>query len=624
MDFVGHLSQPGLAHLLQLGTAEHPRRIAGFDDPHLARDGLRSSGVVTGDHGDLDPCCVAGRDGGDGFGPRRIDDADDAEKFQSVLDVTDVDGVRTGRPPGRGQHPQALRTEIVDACFPRGAVERLCGGAAGLGGRPVQQPVRCTFDVEVALTAGGVVERHHELVGRLERHHAQAWPVRIVDSCLQGQCAQRTLGRLAHHPPLSVGLVQACVVAHGHRRQQRCQVGMVGHRDRGPVEFEGTFGPVSGAGDVEQVTRGGHGSGGHLVLCECARLVRADDIDRAECLDGGKLAGDRPPAGHLLYTERQGDGDDCGQPLRYRGNSETYCSRDQFIHRELVHQFADHQHHRGRAQDAHRQLATETRQLASQRGFDGFHVGDQRLDPADLGAGAGGGHHAGARTGRHDGARIHHRHPIAQTGIRTNLKHVLLGGQRLTGQRRLLHPQVRDRQQAHVGRDAVPRRDAHDVAGNQGLCVYLLPVTVTTDLRGHRQHAPDAVQRALGPAFLDQADHGVDDRDGHDHRAIDPVVEDGLEYTRGDQDVDQHIVELREEPENRRPRTLFGELVRTVGGQPLARAVTIQPVARTAQNLKHFGGAAGMRERTDQCIFCRGGRFRHIRIVPGAATPRNR
>ena len=71
-----------------------------------------------------------------------------------------------------------------------------------------------------------------------------------------------------------------------------------------------------------------------------------------------------------------------------------------------------------------------------------------------------------------------------------------------------------------------------------------------------REHVPDGIQRPLGLAFLDEAEHRVDHDDAQDHRRVDPVRERGRDRRGSQQDVDQHVVELGEEPAQP-PRPLY-------------------------------------------------------------------
>ena len=63
----------------------------------------------------------------------------------------------------------------------------------------------------------------------------------------------------------------------------------------------------------------------------------------------------------------------------------------------------------------------------------------------------------------------------------------------------------------------------------------------------------NGVQRLFGAALLDEADCRVDDDDGEDDHGIDGVAEQEGDQRRSEQDINQEVVDLGEEP--RRERT---------------------------------------------------------------------
>ena len=72
-----------------------------------------------------------------------------------------------------------------------------------------------------------------------------------------------------------------------------------------------------------------------------------------------------------------------------------------------------------------------------------------------------------------------------------------------------------------------------------------------------RQHLPDRVHGLFRLAFLDEADDRIDQDDGEDDRRVDGVAEKRGDHGRGEKDVDQDVVELRQEPHERAsPRRL--------------------------------------------------------------------
>lgn len=257
-------------------------------------------------------------------------------------------------------------------------------------------------------------------------------------------------------------------------------------------------------------------------------------------------------ARHLLNAESQGDRHHRRKPFGYRSDCETDCGRDQFVDGEVVGQFPDHDDDRGEHENGHGQLPTELFESPRQRCIDLLDVRHHRLDAADFGLLPRGGHHAHTGTGRHDRPRVRHGMAVTDACRGVGGDGVLVRRNRLPGQRRLLDTQVRGLEKSHIGGDAIARPDRHDVAGHDGVGLDVDPIPVTADPRVERQHAADTCQRAFGPTLLDESDDRVDHGDSEDHGEVDPFAEDRLEDARTDEDVDQDVVELGGEPEDRR------------------------------------------------------------------------
>ena len=58
-------------------------------------------------------------------------------------------------------------------------------------------------------------------------------------------------------------------------------------------------------------------------------------------------------------------------------------------------------------------------------------------------------------------------------------------------------------------------------------------------------------ERLLRPAFLKEAEQSIDDDDGEDDRGVEPQAHHQLDEAGGEQDIDEDIVELREEAHER-------------------------------------------------------------------------
>ena len=166
---------------------------------------------------------------------------------------------------------------------------------------------------------------------------------------------------------------------------------------------------------------------------------------------------------------------------------------------------------------------------------------------------------------------------------------------RFAGERGLLGAQILHLGEAEVGRHLVARFEQHDVARHEFLRGYHARLAAAHGPRLGGQHVADRVQRLLRPAFLDEPEQPVDDDDAEDDRGVDPQAQHQLGEAGGEQDVDQDIVELGKEPQERAPLLAlrqavwpvffeagrgFGwvEAFSAVGGEPLDRLLGVYRV----------------------------------------------
>ena len=84
------------------------------------------------------------------------------------------------------------------------------------------------------------------------------------------------------------------------------------------------------------------------------------------------------------------------------------------------------------------------------------------------------------------------------------------------------------------------------------------------------------LQRLLGLAFLNEAEQRVEDDHAEDDRRIDPQVEHQLGEAGAKQDVDENVVELRQEPHERSPLLAFRQPVGAILLQAVRRFGRIQ------------------------------------------------
>jgi hypothetical protein len=95
---------------------------------------------------------------------------------------------------------------------------------------------------------------------------------------------------------------------------------------------------------------------------------------------------------------------------------------------------------------------------------------------------------------------------------------------------------------------AVARAQAHEVSGHEIIGLDLDPFAVAARVRVKREHLADALERLFRLAFLDEADDRVDHHHRENDPGVDPVSERRRDDGRRDEDVDEQVVEVLEEP----------------------------------------------------------------------------
>ncbi len=248
-------------------------------------------------------------------------------------------------------------------------------------------------------------------------------------------------------------------------------------------------GRVSGAAHRHTAAGGHHGAYCHLVLRQCAGLVRGDDIGGSQSLDRAKVTHDGVSAGHALDADREDRRHDRRQPFGHRGNREGHA-KDQHV--EDCRQTADvldeqnrHDHHDGdRDHHGAQHLADAVELLLERRRI----VADIAEHPRDA-------PRFGLHPRRHDdrpsatvrrrGPAEHHVVPVAEGHLASDRRHVFRDGKTLAGQRRLGGLERSRHDHPSIGRDRVAFLDQDDVAGDdfRGIHAPLLPVADHVRLR---------------------------------------------------------------------------------------------------------------------------------------------
>jgi hypothetical protein len=470
-------------------------------------------GMVAGDHHHADAGASGQTDGIRDAGPWRVDDPDQqlkgeiGERGRGVLDGGRVVVQTAGGDPERAE---ALTGELADAAVQPGASSSIEGSdALGCGERraALEQDVGRALDGHQGPRGLVGVDRGHELGGRVERDLRQALAAADgveVQASLGGEDEQGRLGGVAGDRALAVDV--GVVAQHGSLERGR----------RPQRRVDGARRLVAVPGNRVAVTVEDHGTDGHLVAGQRARLVGADDLRRPEGLDRGEPLDDRPVTGHGRGPQRQGDRDDRREALGDGGDGQrdrVQCG----LGRRVPPQERDGEHGGHREAGDGRQPAREHVDLPLQRGRPLGRLGEKRGDLADPGRHPGRGDDHLAAASDDGGVHPHHPHPLRDRRVHlADDLGVLVHGRGLTGQRRLVHGEDRVEQHPSVGRDPIASLDQDDVAGNQLVRLDVGRAAVTADGRDPGEQLLQRPDAAVCPRLLDRAEHRVEQQHATD------------------------------------------------------------------------------------------------------------
>ena len=219
-------------------------------------------------------------------------------------------------------------------------------------------------------------------------------------------------------------------------------------------------------------------------------------------------------------------------------------------------------------------------------GLDGRRL-EQPGDAPHLGAHPGGSdNRLPASVGR-GGAAEHHVAAIAERHVVGNRRGVFRDRQALAGECRLRRLQRRRLDQPAVGRKGVAFLDEDDVARHERRRRYAVPLPAANHRGIGRGHRPKGRHGRFGARFLHEAHHRIQEHDGTDRERL--VRQGGVAFhgpdRRGDgggdqQQDDEHVLELRQEPQPGRHRFRRGQLVRAVFGEAGVRLFVGEPAPR--------------------------------------------
>ena len=221
---------------------------------------------------------------------------------------------------------------------------------------------------------------------------------------------------------------------------------------------------------------------------------------------------------------------------------------------------------------------------------------------------------------------------VADAGILVRRVDPLGRRHRLAGQGGFLDAQVGGFEQAQVGGHTVAAAQADDVAGHKRAGIDLPPLAVTTDMGLDREHLADPLQGLLGLALLEKTDDGVDAHHPENDAGVHPVAEHGGNEPGGEQDVDEQVMEMFEEPleetfPGRRRQAVRADIFQSafglVSGQSGGRGGQLGEDGLGRQAVERSAGQAGgcflvheqRRSLSQGGVVCRG------TVAGGAADP---
>ncbi len=138
----------------------------------------------------------------------------------------------------------------------------------------------------------------------------------------------------------------------------------------------------------------------------------------------------------------------------------------------------------------------------------------------------------------------------------------LLNRNGFAGKDSFLDPEPGRLNQPQIGGNLLARLQKHDTTRHHLGVVDAAARAIAQNRGAGRDHLADGLHRLLGAALLDKADHRVGDDNRQDHSRIDHMPETGGDDCGTEKDVDQHIMEMRQEAQDRATPRRCGQAVR--------------------------------------------------------------
>jgi hypothetical protein len=457
-------------------------------------------------------------------------------------------------------------------------------GAVGDREQPVALPAE-RLEGRLAACAGAAIERPHLAAGLVRGRDREDALGRALG---HEQPLASALGDHAHAPPLEVErqlvelakAVDIRVLVAQHRRVERAH--------RGPAEHGLVDRVVHAAlevavdvGEEKRPLRGlaervGVGRELHLAGGERPRLVAAEHVDAAEVLDGREARDDHLLARQPHRALRERDGGDHRQELGREPHGQGH-REEQRLQRFAPERGGDHG-------DEEHEEEHEPENESPELGHAPFELGLRRAGREGAGDVAEGGVGSGREHDRCRGAAHHRRaeehrmghldRALRRRGSRVG---VLFGGQRLAGERGLVHVQIFALDQARIGRDQVARGEPEDVARHQLAPRDLAEHPVSQRGRGGRDLGAKPLDRAVRSPRLRRLDRDAQRHDDHDDRRIRQIAEGRRRQAGEQEDAHERVREAAQYLDDGRLPLRGRRLVGPEAPEPLPRLLARQP-----------------------------------------------
>jgi hypothetical protein len=320
---------------------------------------------------------------------------------------------------------------------------------------------------------------------------------------------------------------------------------------------------------------------GELVEGEGAGLVATEHVHAGHLLDGRHALRDGPLLRQAVGTDGHGDREHGGHGDGDAADEQDEEVVDAVAVRAVLDRVHDNdldQHAGSDGDDA--EVADGREHLLEVADVVGAVDEVRRL--AEEGA------HAG---GDDDGLDL----PLLDGGAREDLlPRVLVHGERLTGERRLVDLERVPLEQPRVGGDDVAELDADDVTGHQDRRVLLLPPAVPQQLGLGRQPGHERRRGVPGVGLLDVADGGVDEEQRDDADEVLPVGRPAAAVGERDGHDGRHLHDPRERVPHEAQELeevvllLLLQLVGPERPEPVLALRAGQPLAVAFQRLEHL------------------------------------